>query len=84
MSYINREETIRQIEEVQSLYTGQYFDLIGRALDVVKNMPDEPVEKVVRCNDCKFQGHFYECPFDADIECTRDDYCGRGVPRISK
>lgn len=45
MSYINREEAIRQIEEVQSLFTGQYFDLIDRALDIIKNMPDEIAEE---------------------------------------
>lgn len=44
MSYINREETIKQIEEFQSrCYTNEAFHLIGQVKNIVKNMPDELV-----------------------------------------
>ena len=65
MSYINREEAIRQIEEVQSLYIGQLFDLIGRTLDIVKNMPEENVDELihahwteVKCGDGIYDYYF--------------------------
>jgi hypothetical protein len=56
MSYINKEEAIRQIEELQSIYVGQYFYVIGRALKIIKNMPDEFINNKhqVKCIECKF------------------------------
>lgn len=48
MAYINREETIDQIKEIQSLYTGQLYDLIGRALDVVKSAHIATVDELYK------------------------------------
>lgn len=81
MSYINREEAIRQIEEVQSLYVGQYFDLIGRTLEIIKNLPDEDVENITHGHWCfvrhyqdKASGQCSECGKMSPLRTSRDSW----------
>lgn len=43
--------------------------------------PTADIVEVVRCKDCKFNGNFFRCPFDAVIKCRKDDFCSYGERR---
>lgn len=78
MEYLNKRKLIGFISnEWFGIDTCKVDDIIS----FIKKLPSESVGKIIKCGECKFNGHFYDCPFDADIQCKNDDYCSRGKSR---
>ena len=81
MEYINKRKTI-------GLIANEWFGIeickVDDIISFIENLPAESVERVIRCGECKHEGHFYECPFDMDIKCKKDDYCSRGHLKSDK
>ena len=48
MAYINREEIIKKIKDVQSLYTGQFYALIRDVLEIIKTEPIATVDMLYK------------------------------------
>ena len=80
--YISRQKAIEAIMDLPNCPNG-YSDTYDKEciIGTLEEVPTADVVEVVRCKDCKFQGHIQLCPFGKRSMPHANGYCCYGERR---